>query len=66
MASTIATSQQEVGNAIWGQFVSKALEKGSLLARPDPVVLKGGLDKIQEGIDKLKQGVSAAKIVVEL
>ena len=65
-APTIAINEKEVGIAVWGRYVPEALASGQLLPRPEPLVIKGGLSKVQEGLDRLKQGVSAAKVVVEL
>ncbi|KAH8819270.1 chaperonin 10-like protein [Xylogone sp. PMI_703] len=58
--------QKEVGSAIWGDCVPKALAAGKLLAKPDPIFIKGGLQHLQEALDTLKKGVSAAKVVVGL
>jgi hypothetical protein len=63
---TIVSEQPEVGNAVWIKYVGEALRTGQLLPKPDPIVIKGGLNHIQEGLDTLKRGVSAAKVVVEL
>lgn len=65
-AVTIASDQPEVGVAVWRNYVPEALRNGQLLPKPEPLVIKGGLDHIQEGLDTLKKGVSAAKVVVEL
>lgn len=65
-AITIANQEQEVGDAVWRKYVPDALADGRLQAKPDPIVIEGGLSKIQEGVDRQKQGVSAAKIVVAL
>ncbi|KAF2657225.1 GroES-like protein [Lophiostoma macrostomum CBS 122681] len=65
-APSVATQDRYVGEAVWEQYVPKALEEGKLKAKPDPIVIKSGLEKVQEGIDKCKQGVSFAKVVVEL
>ena len=66
LAVTIAIDQKEVGDAVWRKYVPEALSTGQLLAKPDPLLIKGGLHHIQEGLDTLKRGVSAAKVVVEL
>jgi hypothetical protein len=58
--------QPEVGEAVWGKYIPAALANGSFLAKPDPILIKGGLSHVQEGLDTLKKGVSTAKIVVEL
>jgi NADPH:quinone reductase-like Zn-dependent oxidoreductase len=52
---------------VWATFVSAALEKGTLQAKPEPEVVGSGLDKIQGAIDFYSLGgVSAKKIVVTL
>jgi hypothetical protein len=55
-----------IGEAVWGNYITKALELGKFQAKPDPYVIEGGLERIQDGIDMLKKGVSAQKIVVEI
>ena len=65
-ALTIATAQKEVGEAIWGNYVPKALADRTLQAKPDPIIVGKGLEKVQEGLDKQKAGISAGKIVIEL
>ena len=39
---------------------------GKFTAKPDPVVIQGGLEKCQDALDVYRQGVSAAKVVVAL
>lgn len=51
---------------MWRKYVPEALESGQLLAKPEPLIIKGGLSHIQEAADTLRNGVSAAKVVVEL
>lgn len=46
--------------------MEEGLKNGKLKAKPDPIVVQGGLEKIQDAIDVLRRGVSAAKVVVEL
>lgn len=65
-ALTIATDQKEVGDAVWRRYVPGALADGRLQAKPDPIVVGKGLEKVQEGLDKQKAGVSAGKIVIDL
>lgn len=55
-----------VGNAVWREYVPDALAKGKFQAKPDPIVIEGGLEKVQEGINVLRNGVSAKKIVIKL
>ena len=65
-APSVALADRYVGEAVWGKYVPDALERGSFKARPEPTVIQGGLEKVQEGMDKLKQGISFGKIVVAL
>ena len=58
--------QKEVADAIWRKDVTQALAAGCLQTKPDPIVMEGGLSKVQEGLDRQKAGVSAAKIVIDL
>ncbi|KAI1760822.1 GroES-like protein [Hypoxylon sp. FL1150] len=55
-----------VGKAIYNDFLPKALETGTFVPAPEPVVVGKGVDKIQEAVDIINKGVSAAKIVVTL
>lgn len=56
----------DVGNTIWGDYIPSALAKGAFQAKPDPLIISGGLNKVQDGMDILAKGVSAQKIVVEI
>ncbi|KAJ4982569.1 hypothetical protein SVAN01_11934 [Stagonosporopsis vannaccii] len=47
-------------------WIPQALASGQLQAKPDPLVVGKGLERIQEGITKLQGGVSAQKIIIEL
>lgn len=49
---------------VWQHILSESLADGSFKAKPDPMVIGHGLDKVQEGLDLLKGGVSATKVVV--
>ena len=55
-----------VGARIWKDYVPAALRTGKLQAKPDPKVLSGGLEAIQEAMELQKKGVSAQKIVVKI
>lgn len=55
-----------IGDAVWRKYVPEALAKGKYLAKPDPIVLEGGLGRVQDGIDLLRKGVSATKVVIEV
>ena len=54
----------EVGPAVWGDYMPEALEKGKLIPKPDPLIAGKGLESIQKGIDRQRSGVSAHKVVV--
>ncbi|KAJ5587305.1 alcohol dehydrogenase [Penicillium hispanicum] len=56
----------DVGDAVWQKYLPEALRTGKFQAKPDPFVITGGLEKVQEGIDILRQGVSAKKVVIEV
>jgi len=58
--------KNEVGPAVWGEWIPKALENGDLKCKPDAVVVGQGLESLQEACDKMDAGVSGAKLVVEL
>lgn len=58
--------ENEVGPAIYGDFLPKALAEGWFVAKPDAEVVGHGLGDIQKGLDILKKGVSAKKIVISL
>lgn len=63
-ATSIA--KNEVGPAVFNEFVTQALEQGTFLVKPEPEIVGEGLGSVQEGIDRLKKGVSASKLVVTL
>ena len=56
----------DVGPAIYVDFLPQALASGAYVAAPDPLVVGHGLDQIPAALDAQKQGVSARKIVVTL
>ena len=57
--------ENEMGPAIFGDFLPKALAQGKYVVAPEPLVLgTKGLRGIQEGFDMLRKGVSARKVVV--
>lgn len=58
--------KNEVGPAIFRDFLPKALETGQYICAPEPQVIGHGLEQIQPGYDLLSKGVSAKKIVVTL
>jgi len=65
---TFATGARdnEVGKAIFENFLPMALAEGKYLASPEPHVVGKGLENVQAGLNFLKKGVSAKKVVVSL
>lgn len=57
--------EQFICDAVWRNYVPAALISGHLKAKPEPIIIEGGLEKIQQGLRRLRQGVSAAKVVVK-
>ena len=56
----------EVGKAIYVDFLPRALAEGAYIAAPEPQVIGKGLENIQAGYDLQRKGVSAKKIVISL
>lgn len=62
----ISVKDNEVGGAVYNDYLPKALAEGNFVAAPAPHVVGKGLEAIQTGIDEWGKGVSAEKIVVSL
>lgn len=56
----------DIADAVWRQYIPYALAAGKFQAKPDPMIIEGGLERVQEGIDILRKGVSAKKVVIEV
>ena len=56
----------EVGNAVYRDFLPAALAQGAYVAAPEPLVVGKGLECIQDAMGVSKKGVSAKKVVVIL
>lgn len=56
----------EVGPAMYADFLPDALADGRYRPAPEPLVVGTGLDSIHGGFDTQRQGVSARKVVVTL
>lgn len=54
----------EVGQFLWGQWITPALRDGIFKCKPDPEVVGTGLERVQEAVDRMAKGVSATKLVV--
>jgi NADPH:quinone reductase-like Zn-dependent oxidoreductase len=62
-ASSIA--HNEVGKALFGDYLPKALEVGTFVATPEPLVVGKGLESIQAACEFQQKGI-AKKVVVLL
>jgi NADPH:quinone reductase-like Zn-dependent oxidoreductase len=56
----------EVGPAIYIDYLPKALANGKYIAAPKPEVVGQGIEEFQQGLDALKNPVSAKKLVISL
>jgi NADPH:quinone reductase-like Zn-dependent oxidoreductase len=65
-APTVALADKYIGDVVWAQWVPEALEKGTLKAVPEPLVVGKGLDAVAKGYAEQKKGVSFRKVVIEL
>lgn len=54
----------EVGEKVYNAFLEKALEAGTFVPAPEPLIVGHGLEKMQEAYDTQQKGVSAKKVVV--
>ncbi|MCJ1413896.1 hypothetical protein MMC32_000221 [Xylographa parallela] len=59
-------SENEVGPAIYSDFLPAALENGTYVAAPEAHVVGRGLEHIQAAFEVQKKGMSAQKVVVSL
>ena len=62
----LSLRQNELAKAIYTDFLPRALEQGTLVPAPEPLIVGTGLESIQKGLDLSEEGVSAKKIVVKL
>ena len=62
----LSLKDNEVGKAIWEDYLPAALKEGKYIPSPKPVVVGKGLESIQGALEQLKAGVSAQKLVVLL
>ncbi|OGM40596.1 putative MFS transporter [Aspergillus bombycis] len=62
----LTVENNEVGPAVWANYLPKALECGHFKPMPEPLVVGTGLEHIQTAIERNLAGLSAAKAVVKL
>ncbi|KAL0931137.1 zinc-binding dehydrogenase family superfamily [Colletotrichum truncatum] len=58
--------ENEVGRAVYADFLGKALAAGSFTCAPEPHVVGKGLESLQTAFEAVREGVSAKKVVVTL
>ena len=56
----------QVGAAVYSDFLPKALQAGTFVPAPEPLIAGKGLEDVQAAVDLHKKGVSAKKVVVVL
>ncbi|MCJ1378638.1 hypothetical protein MMC17_001737 [Xylographa soralifera] len=59
-------SENEVGPAIYTDFLPAALERGTYVAAPEAYIVGTGLEHIQAAFNLQSKGMSARKVVVSL
>jgi len=59
-------ANNELGAAIFEDYLPKALAAGKFAAAPEPLVVGNGLESIQHALEVQKKGVSGKKVVVSL
>ena len=57
-------ADNEVGAAVYVNYLPKALAEGKFIAAPEPLVVGKGLESIQKAFEVQRKGVSAKKVVV--
>lgn len=63
---SLSIRSNDIGKAVWNDFLPQALEAGSFIPAPEPLVAGKGLESIQNAVDLVIKGVSARKVVVVL
>lgn len=66
LAFKIFTDHEEVGRAMFTEYLTKALESGVIKPAPKVEIVEGGLEATQKAWDQLKKGVSGRKLVIKV
>ena len=61
-----AIKDNQVGKAAYKESLPGALEAGTFVPKPEPLVVGRGLESVQGAVDLSRKGVSARKVVVSL
>jgi hypothetical protein len=59
-------ARDEVGPALWEEYLPAALADGRFVPAPEPRVVGHGLESLQAALEAQRAGVSAQKLVVTL
>ncbi|CZR60598.1 uncharacterized protein PAC_10494 [Phialocephala subalpina] len=62
----LSLKDNEVGKAIYEDFLPKALKSGAFVPAPEPLIAGKGLEYIQDAVYLQAKGTSAKKVVVSL
>lgn len=62
----LSLKDNEVGKAIYEDFLPKALKSGAFVTAPEPLIVGKGLESIQDAVYLQAKGTSAKKVVVLL
>ena len=65
-AESFPLENKDLFRKLWKEYMPNALADGKLHAKPDPIMVKGGVEKAQEAMNLLKKGVSAKKVALEI
>lgn len=65
-SAVVATSEKELGQWLYNEYLQASLADGSIKALPQPQLVSGGLAGVQEAMDTLHKGVSGKKVVVRV
>jgi hypothetical protein len=66
LVHSLSILQSGLAATIWNEFLPQALQQGTLIPKPEAVVIRHGLKDIQKALDKAREGYSACKLVVML
>jgi hypothetical protein len=62
----VAFNHVRTGEAVWADYIPKALELGRFKPGLEPFVFRGGLQRVQDAVSAVMEGLSFRKAVVEL
>jgi NADPH:quinone reductase-like Zn-dependent oxidoreductase len=66
IAGHVSTEHADVGEWLFNEYLTKALENKSIVPAPKIEIVEGGIPAAQKVFDQLKAGVSGKKLVVKV